>query len=172
MHKPRTNTNILEINQSLIELMAEWRISEKDDELIFTKIVGLQLKKIRLIKGYTQTRVAKAINITFQQIQKYERGTNEVKSINLKKLSEYFDVSFDYWIKPILDANLTFLTKGERMYIRSNKTLWQDKRIKSMNRIIEKYNLSTEIFIEEYNRVCVSKAENKKQYKGENNDNR
>jgi len=111
MHKPRTNTNVLEINQSLIELMAEWRISEKDDELIFTKIAGLQLKKIRLIKGYTQTRVAKAINITFQQIQKYERGQNEIKSINLKKLSEYFDVSFDYWIKPILDANLTFLTR-------------------------------------------------------------
>ena len=111
MHKPRTNTTIEEINQSLIELMAEWRISEKDDELIFTKIVGLQLKKIRLSRGFTQTRVAKAINITFQQIQKYEKGTNEVKSLNLKKLSEYFDVSFDYWIKPILDANLTLLTK-------------------------------------------------------------
>jgi DNA-binding XRE family transcriptional regulator len=111
MHKTRTNTNVLEINQSLIELLAEWRISEKDDEIIFTKIVGLQLKKIRLMRGYTQTRVAKAINITFQQIQKYERGTNEVKSINLKKLSEYFDVSFDYFIKPILDANLTFITK-------------------------------------------------------------
>jgi hypothetical protein len=41
-----------------------------------------------------------------------------------------------------------------------------------MNRIIEKYNLSTEIFIEEYNRVCVSKSKNKKQYKGESNDNR
>jgi transcriptional regulator with XRE-family HTH domain len=30
------------------------------------------------MRGYTQTRVAKAINITFQQIQKYERGNNEV----------------------------------------------------------------------------------------------
>jgi DNA-binding XRE family transcriptional regulator len=78
MHKTRTNTNVLEINQSLIELLAEWRISEKDDEIIFTKIVGLQLKKIRLMRGYTQTKVAKAINITFQQIQKYERGKNEV----------------------------------------------------------------------------------------------
>jgi DNA-binding XRE family transcriptional regulator len=78
MHKTRTNTNVLEINQSIIELLAEWRISEKDDEIIFTKIVGLQLKKIRLMRGYTQTRVAKAINITFQQIQKYERGNNEV----------------------------------------------------------------------------------------------
>jgi len=55
------------------------------------------------------------------------------------------------------------------MYIRSNKTTWQDKRIKSMNRIIEKYNLSTETFIEEYNRVCTSEAKTKKQYKGENN---
>ena len=111
MHKPRTNTTIEEINKSLIELMAQWRITAKDDEIIFTKIVGLQLKKIRLMRGYTQTRVAKAINITFQQIQKYERGTSECKTINLKKLSEYFDVSFDYFIKPILDANLTFITK-------------------------------------------------------------
>jgi len=42
MHKPRTNTTIEEINKSLIELMAQWRISEKDDEIIFTKIVGLK----------------------------------------------------------------------------------------------------------------------------------
>ena len=56
------------------------------------------------------------------------------------------------------------------MYIRLDKTTWQDKRIKAMNKIISNYNLSTETFIEEYNRVCVSKAENKKQYKGENND--
>jgi hypothetical protein len=60
----------------------------------------------------------------------------------------------------------------EIMYIRLNKTTWQDKRIKAMNKIISNYNLSTETFIEEYNRVCVSKAENKKQYKGEKNDNR
>ena len=111
MHKPRTNTNILEINQSLIELMAEWRISEKDDELIFTKIAGLQLKKIRLSRNLTQTRVAKAINVTFQQVQKYEKGTNCITAINVKKLSEYFNVSFDYFVKPILDANLTLLTK-------------------------------------------------------------
>jgi hypothetical protein len=59
------------------------------------------------------------------------------------------------------------------MYIRLKTTAsWQDKRIKAMNKVISNYNLSTEIFIEEYNRVCVSKSENKKQYKGESNDNR
>ena len=59
------------------------------------------------------------------------------------------------------------------MYIRLKTTAsWQDKRIQAMNKVISNYNLKTETFIEEYNRVCVSKAENKKQYKGERNDNR
>ena len=57
------------------------------------------------------------------------------------------------------------------MYIRSSKTSWQDKRINAMNRIIKKNNFKTEHFLEEYNMVCVSKAKNKKQYKGENNGN-
>jgi hypothetical protein len=58
------------------------------------------------------------------------------------------------------------------MYIRSDKpTTWQDKRIKAMNRIISKNKFKTEHFIEEYNRVCVSNAKNKKEYKGENNGN-
>ena len=53
-----------------------------------------------------------------------------------------------------------------------NKTItWQDKRINAMNRIISKNKFKTEHFIEEYNRVCVSKAINKQQYKGENNGN-
>lgn len=59
------------------------------------------------------------------------------------------------------------------MYIRLKTTAsWQDKRIQAMNKVISNYNLKTETFIEEYNRVCVSKSENKKQYKGESNDNR
>ena len=55
------------------------------------------------------------------------------------------------------------------MYIRSNKTTWQDKRIKAMNKIIKQNDYKTEMFIEEYNRVCTSEAKTKKQYKGENN---
>ncbi len=57
------------------------------------------------------------------------------------------------------------------MYIRSSKTSWQDKRINAMNRIISKNQYKHEHYIEEYNRVCVSKAKNKREYKGENNGN-
>ena len=60
------------------------------------------------------------------------------------------------------------------MYIRSKKDLWKTKRIKAMNRIINKSKAkkeTTELYLAEYNRVCVSNAENKQQYKGENNGN-
>ena len=58
------------------------------------------------------------------------------------------------------------------MYIQSKATSsWQDKRIKAMNKVIKNHNKKEESFIEEYNRVSNSKAENKKQYKGESNAN-
>ena len=57
------------------------------------------------------------------------------------------------------------------MYIQSKTTSsWQDKRIKAMNKIIKQNHYKTESLIEEYNRVSNSKAENKKQYKGESNE--
>ena len=47
---------------------------------------------------------------------------------------------------------------------------WKDKRIEAMNKIIKQNHYKTEALIEEYNRVSNSKAENKKQYKGESNE--
>ena len=40
----------------------------------FNKHLGNKLKLRRLALGLTQTKVAKAINVTFQQIQKYEKA--------------------------------------------------------------------------------------------------
>ena len=43
--------------------------------------LGKKLRMRRLSLGLTQTKVAQAINVTFQQIQKHEKGTNGVSSI-------------------------------------------------------------------------------------------
>ena len=45
----------------------------------FNTHMGKRLRMRRLSLGLTQTKVANAINVTFQQIQKYEKGTNGVK---------------------------------------------------------------------------------------------
>ena len=68
-------------------------------EMNFNKHLGSKLKLRRLALGLTQTKVAKAINVTFQQIQKYEKGTNGVSSIRLLQLSNYLKVPIDYFFE-------------------------------------------------------------------------
>lgn len=56
------------------------------------------------------------------------------------------------------------------MYINSTKTSWQDKRLNAINRAVYRRILPHWYVIEEYMNVLNSKAKNKQQYKGENND--
>ena len=69
----------------------------------FNKHLGNKLKLRRLALGLTQTKVAKAINVTFQQIQKYEKGTNGVSSIRLHQLSNYLKVPINYFFEDFSD---------------------------------------------------------------------
>jgi transcriptional regulator with XRE-family HTH domain len=65
----------------------------------FNKHLGNKLRLRRLALGLTQTKVAKAINVTFQQIQKYEKGANGVSSIRLMQLSNFLKVPIVYFFE-------------------------------------------------------------------------
>ena len=58
----------------------------------FNRHLGSKLRMRRLSLGLTQTKVAKAINVTFQQIQKYEKGTNGISSLRIMQLSNFLKV--------------------------------------------------------------------------------
>ena len=86
--------------------------------------LGKKLRMRRLSLGLTQTKVAQAINVTFQQIQKYEKGTNGVSSARLMQISQFLKVPITYFFeeykdykefhsKTLLseDLNYSFLTK-------------------------------------------------------------
>ena len=65
---------LLTLNKSPIHLRGD--IMEGN----FNRHLGSKLRMKRLSLGLTQTKVAQAINVTFQQIQKYEKGTNGISS--------------------------------------------------------------------------------------------
>ena len=65
----------------------------------FNKHLGKKLRIRRLSLGLTQTKVAQAINVTFQQIQKYEKGTNGVSSNRLMQLAEFLKVPIIYFFE-------------------------------------------------------------------------
>ena len=61
--------------------------------------LGKKLRMRRLSLGLTQTKVAQAINVTFQQIQKYEKWTNGVSSNRLMQLSQFLKVPIIYFFE-------------------------------------------------------------------------
>ena len=85
----------------------------------FNKHLGSKLKLRRLALGLTQTKVAKAINVTFQQIQKYEKGTNGVSSIRLLQLSNYLKVPINYFFEDYPDY-LINIEKSKEGHININ----------------------------------------------------
>ena len=58
----------------------------------FNRHLGWKLRMRRLSLGLTQTKVAQAINVTFQQIQKYEKGTNGISSLRIMQLANFLKV--------------------------------------------------------------------------------
>ena len=87
----------------------------------FNVHLGKKLRMRRLSLGLTQTKVASAINVTFQQIQKYEKGTNGVSSSRLMQLSQFLKVPITYFYEGYAnfqttadsteDLNYSFLIK-------------------------------------------------------------
>ena len=69
--------------------------------------LGKKLRMRRLSLGLTQTKVANAINVTFQQIQKYEKGTNGVSSSRLMQLSDFLKVPVTYFYEDYADSQTT-----------------------------------------------------------------
>ena len=63
----------------------------------FNSHLGKKLRMRRLALGLTQTKVAQAINVTFQQIQKYEKGTNGISSLRIMQLANFLKVSVLYF---------------------------------------------------------------------------
>ena len=103
----------------------------------FNKHLGNKLKLRRLALGLTQTKVAKAINVTFQQIQKYEKGTNGVSSIRLLQLSNYLKVPINYFFEDFSDYAInaekvkeSHMTVNYNFLVKLYNELTADQKIK------------------------------------------
>ena len=59
--------------------------------------VGSRLHSRRKMLGISQVKVGAAIELTFQQVQKYERGTNRISASRLYQLGNVLDVPVSYF---------------------------------------------------------------------------
>jgi transcriptional regulator with XRE-family HTH domain len=59
--------------------------------------VGARLRLRRNMLGFSQEKLGKAIGLTFQQVQKYERGANRIGASRLYELSRVLDVPISFF---------------------------------------------------------------------------
>src|ERR1700735_1551385 len=56
------------------------------------KHVGARVRMRRLILGMSQGKLGEALDVTFQQVQKYEKGANRIGASRLQQLARVLDV--------------------------------------------------------------------------------
>ncbi len=61
--------------------------------------VGQRLRLRRALMGLSQERLAELVGVTFQQIQKYERGANRIGSSRLYELARVLAVPVEYFFE-------------------------------------------------------------------------
>ncbi len=63
--------------------------------------VGRQVLAARLAKRISQQKLADAVGVTFQQIQKYEKGVNRIGGGRLHAIAKFFDLPVTYFFDGI-----------------------------------------------------------------------
>ena len=56
------------------------------------RLVGRRVRLLRKCQGMSQTELANAIGLTFQQVQKYEKGTNRISASKLFEIAQALNV--------------------------------------------------------------------------------
>lgn len=75
--------------------MAKKRSTLNDNE------IGRRIKMRRLEIGMSQESLGKALTLTFQQIQKYEKGINRVSSGRLRQIAKILDVPVTFFFSDL-----------------------------------------------------------------------
>ena len=65
--------------------------------------VGSRVRSLRLQKRMSQTELADQLGITFQQVQKYEKGTNRISSSLLQQIDDILGVPAPYFFEDPLE---------------------------------------------------------------------
>jgi transcriptional regulator with XRE-family HTH domain len=86
-------------------------MSGKRNTLAHDREIGRRIKILRLQKDVSQTFLGDALGVTFQQVQKYEKGTNRVSASRLQQIAKILNVSITFFFDD--DVNVRKNTGSE-----------------------------------------------------------
>jgi len=63
------------------------------------ELIGLKIKVIRKGSGMSQIELAEKLGLSFQQVQKYEKGVTRISVFRLQQISEALGVPISFFLK-------------------------------------------------------------------------
>lgn len=85
------------------------------------KKIGEEIRRIRTLRGYSQETLAEKIGVSYQQIQKYEKGDSELKINRLESIAEALEVP----LLELININFSELSDPKQNYREKNQKLFQ-----------------------------------------------
>lgn len=67
--------------------------------------VGNRVRLRRMLVGMSQEKLGELLGLTFQQVQKYEKGVNRIGAGRLFHIAKILNVPIDYFYEDVTDAN-------------------------------------------------------------------
>jgi transcriptional regulator with XRE-family HTH domain len=89
----------------------------------FDVVIGGRLRAHRLSQSLSQAELAERLGITFQQVQKYERGTNRISASRLKEISDILGVAIETWFADAKPSRKAPETADAREFITSARAI-------------------------------------------------
>lgn len=74
--------------------------------------VGSRVRMRRVLVGMSQEKLGEALALTFQQVQKYEKGTNRIGASRLQQISRILGVPVEYFFEGAPQANDRVASNG------------------------------------------------------------
>ena len=67
------------------------------------KHVGSRVRMRRMMLGMSQEKLGDALGLTFQQVQKYEKGTNRIGASRLQQIAHFLQVPVSFFFEGVPD---------------------------------------------------------------------
>lgn len=91
------------------------------------RFIGARIKQRRRELGLSQEKLAEALDVSYQQVQRYENGTNLLNTNKLQLIADFLDVPVGYFFEDIefraAEGMDKYLPADEAKYLRLLKRL-------------------------------------------------
>lgn len=100
------------------------------------KFIGGKIYSLRLAKGLSRQQLSKVIDVTHQQLQKYEKGNNRISVGRLVLISKALDKNISYFYEGIeASNNEQVVTHHQRMCIEVSRNFMKIENAEHQNAV-------------------------------------